>query len=123
MSPSLCQLQINHDQSQFSFALRAADRCRRIQGSLVIDLQNGSQLSTAMSLTEVPRHWDGLTFLATVSQILSRSLFFIPTSASRVLTEPPPTPELNRGWHVWGGSLLDPAPPLHVQMAFVAIPK
>ena len=81
MSPSLCQLQINHDQSQFSFALRATDKCHRIQGGgLIIDPLNRSQLSTAVGLTELPRHWDGLTFLATVSQILSQSLFFIPKS-------------------------------------------
>ena len=90
MSPSLCQLQINHDQSQFSFALRAADKCHRIQGGLIIDPLNRSQLSTAVGLTEIPKHWDGLMFLATVSQILSRSLFFIPKSSSRILMEPHP---------------------------------
>ena len=54
MSPSLCQLQINHDQSQFSFALRATDKCPRIQGSLIIDPLNRSQLSTAVGLTKIP---------------------------------------------------------------------
>lgn len=42
MSPSLCQLQINHDQSQFSLHLELTGR-----GSLIADPLNRSQLSTA----------------------------------------------------------------------------
>ena len=68
------------------------------RGGLIIDPLNRSQLSTAVGLTELPRHWDGLMFLATVSQILSQSLFFIPKSSSRIDGTLPP--ERSRSWHV-----------------------